>query len=70
MLERTSMFYGKEAAANDKPNNAEVDKEFNMWMAEILGQMELPDEEFADMWEHLIDCWESGYLAYKRGEVI
>jgi len=38
-------------------------------MADILTQMELPDEEFADMWEHLIDCWESGYLAYKRGEV-
>lgn len=70
MLERISRFYGKEAAAKNAPNMAEVDKEFNMWLAESCREMELEGEEFIDHWEHMIDCWEDGYRAYKRGEVI
>lgn len=70
MLERIAKFYGKEAAAKEKPNAPEADKEFNMWLAESCKEMELEGEEFIDHWEHMIDCWEDGYADYKKGRVI
>lgn len=70
MLERTSFFYGKEAAVNQKPRNADYDKEFNMWVTDMAKQMELVGDDFMDHFDHMIDCWENGYDAYKRGDAL
>lgn len=70
MLERIARNYGIEAAKNHHPRNADIDKGFNMWVAEGAKHMELEGEEFTDHWDHMIDCWEDGYDDYKRGDII
>lgn len=69
MLERIAQNFGTQAAKNNQPRNSDIDKEFNMWVADGAKQMELEGEEFEDHWSHMIDCWESGYDAYRRGKI-
>lgn len=70
MLERMARFYGKEAAANERPRNADADYGFSTWAIETLKGSDLEGDEFMNNLDHMINCWEDGYDAYKRGDVI
>lgn len=70
MLERIARHYGIQSAKNNQPRNADVDKEFNMWVADGAKSMQLEGDEFMDHWDHMINCWEDGYDAYKRGDIV
>lgn len=70
MLERTSYHYGKYAAEKGRPDSSTVDLDFCMWALETLDQMELPEDEYGDTFEHMIDCWDNGYNDYKNGKII
>lgn len=71
MLERMSVYYGKEAAAKELPRDALEDNDFCIFLDDTLGQMR-DEEDFdeEDFKEHLIDCWERSYDDYKNGKVI
>lgn len=68
--ERSAFLYGKEAAANDKTRSADNDNEFTQWVNEGSLFMELENEEYYEFLDNMINSWEDGYDAYKRGEII